>query len=50
MVVNEHTIITTELLFVKTRPRQKLENQLEMRHESISIPNATIHLSTQFPS
>lgn len=29
MVVNEHTIITTELLFVETRPRQKLENQLE---------------------
>lgn len=29
MVVNEHTIITTDLLFVETRPRQKLENQLE---------------------
>lgn len=36
MVVNENTI-TTYLLFVETRPRQKLENQLEMRHESISI-------------
>lgn len=29
MVVNEHTIITTDLLFVETRTRQKLENQLE---------------------
>lgn len=28
MVVNENTI-TTDLLFVETRPRQKLENQLE---------------------
>lgn len=38
MVVNEHTIITTELLFVETRPRQKLENQLERDMKASQYP------------
>lgn len=31
MVVNEHTIITMDLLFVETRPRQNWEKKRSMK-------------------